>query len=466
MNTLFPISGLVLFAYLSACEPSPSTSSTYLDRDLDMPVFDLAMPHSDTLLDQYTVNPLENHMDSGFDMTEMEPTESNASEWERPLIFGSDLTDQALGLDVLPNHHLVVAGRTEGLLDSTSASMFADGFVALITETGELDWLIQLGSSAVDQFLDVVYHPQDIIVAGGFTTGDLPEQANSLFVDGLLVALDSSGTILWQKLINLGAINRLATTENGFIAVGSYEQTNGDYAAFIAKYSLNGEQEWLKSLNSPSYDSASSVTVSENQIFVCGFTSGSIINSNVKEDMDIFVAAYSFEGENLWLKEFGSSGDDSPVRIQHGQASLIVAGYTSGLLGDQQYGGNDVAILKIDLEGELIWQQQFGTEGSEAAYGLSISPDQAIFISGRIDEGTWDEQANPSGDAFILKVDPAGELSSVRQFHQDGRDEIVDLVYKQGYLNLAGYVGSSDQSNAEQSDIFIHRINVSDGFEP
>ena len=464
MNKLFPISGLVLSAYLSACEPSPSTSGTNLD--LDMSVLDLAIPYSDALLDQSTVNPLETHMDSGFDMAEMEPMESNQSEWERPLIFGSDLTDQALGLDLLPNHRLVVAGRTEGQLGGTSASMFADGFVALITETGELDWLIQLGSSAVDQFLDVIYHPQDIIIAGGFATGDLPEQTNSLFVDGLLVALDSSGAVLWQKLIGLGTINRLATTENGFIAVGSYEQTNGDYAAFIAKYNLDGEQEWLQSLNSPSYDSASSVTVSENQIFVCGFTSGSIINSNVKEDMDIFVAAYSLEGEKLWLKEFGSSGDDSPVRIQHDEASLIIAGYTSGLLGDQQYGGNDVAILKLDLEGGLIWQQQFGTEGSEAAYGLSITPDQDIFISGRIDESTWDEQANLNGDAFILKVDQTGELRTIKQFHQDGRDEIVDLVYEQDYLNLAGYIGSSDQSNTEQSDIFIHRINARDGLEP
>ena len=461
---------LLLYSYLSSCDQNENQSMIGLKQDLDMDISSLDLSNSiadatiDSLPDLTVTASLDSTVENTLD------TEIRVDVWDSASIFGSPAIDQALSLDVLPDHRVVIAGRTEGQLDAESSndessSRLSDGFVALMSASGDIDWVTQIGSSAVDQFLDVIYHPQGIIIAGGLSTGDLPEQENALFIDGLIVALNTEGSIIWQTLINIGTINRLIATEDGFIVVGSHEVENEDYAAFVAKYDLDGEREWFKSLNSPSYDSATSITLKQNRIFVSGFTSGSIINSIEKEDINMFVAAFSSKGESLWLKEYGGEGDDSPIRIAHDQESLIIAGYTSGLLGTQHYGDRDVAILKLDFDGELIWQKQFGTQGNEAAYSLSITPENNIFVGGRIDGASWNEQANLGGDAFVLKLTATGEVVHAVQFHREGRDEIVDLMYKHDRLTLAGYAASSTQLETDQSDIFVHRISATEGFD-
>ena len=77
----------------------------------------------------------------------------------------------------------------------------------------------------------------------------------------------------------------------------------------------------------------------------------------------MFIVALSLTGDVIWIREFGTDGDDSPVRISHDDQGLIVAGYTSGLLGERAHGGNDIAVLKVDFDGDLIWKTQWGTEG-------------------------------------------------------------------------------------------------------
>ena len=386
----------------------------------------------------------------------LEPPAMAPARWDAPLVYGSASLEQALGVDALPDHRLVIAGRSEGQLPDNPDNTLADGFIALIQDGGELAWIKQFGSPATDQFLDVVYHPQGLIFAGGFSTGDFAGQNNQRFVDGTLVALTVDGETQWEKLLDLGSVNRLLSTPSGIVVLGSYEEAEGDAAAFIAEYDLSGERRWLKTLNSPAYDSATSAVLMDETIYLCGFSFGALTSAADREDADIFVAALSLTGELLWVREYGSEGDDSPVRIVSAPQGLIIAGYTSGLFGEQQYGGNDVAVLKIDRDGEPLWRKQFGTAGSEAAYGLAISPEGHIILSGRIDEGSWGEQPNLGGDAFLLELSQEGQLLRTRQYDYAGRDEIVDLAFTQSQLNIAGYLGGS--AGAEDLDIFVDRL--------
>lgn len=365
------------------------------------------------------------------------------SAWDAPVKLTTDAVDQALGIDALPNHDLVVAGRVEGALSEGAHRGAADGFIGLIRDAGDLAWVRQFGSAGVDQLLDVIYHPEGVIIAGGFSTDDFEGHSNEQFMDGALVALSVEGETLWSQLLGLGIVNRLYPTSRGVVAVGAYDLGSGDTAAFVAEYDLNGSRLWLATLNSPSYDAATSVTLAEETLYVSGFTSGSIIDQTSREDLNMFVAAISLTGEVRWVREYGEVGDDSPVRIERAPDGLIVAGYTSGLLGEQQYGDNDVAVLKLDFDGEVIWTRQLGTTGSEAAYGLTLKPDSTIIVSGRIDGADWDESSSASAsdqsDAFILKLSSTGTLLEVEQSNAPGRDEWVDLMWRAGSLNLAGY---------------------------
>ena len=381
-----------------------------------------------------------------------ETNESLPLPWSMPFLFGVEGVDQALGLDLLPNHDVVIAGRTEGVLADREEVGLADGFVALIKNSGELGWIKQFGTPDLDQFLDLIYHPQGLIIAGGLSTGDYAGEPNTQLMDGILVALNVNGNTIWEKKLDLGTVNRLFPTPNGVVVVGSYEETSGDPAAFIAHYTLEGEREWLTSLNSPAFDSATSVTSVDDHLYVSGFTFGSIRTQESRSDMNMFVAKLSLLGELIWIKEYGGVSDDSAVRIIHDQEGLVVAGYTGGLFGREQYGSNDVAVLRLDFNGEVIWQSQFGTAGSESAYGATFGQDGHIILGGRIDEASWDRRLNQNGDAFLLELSAEGEQLNVIQFGSNGRDEVVDVLYKNGF-HMAGYL----ERERTGSDLLVDR---------
>ena len=443
---------LFILVSLIGCEDKSSKSNT------DQPESTFNSQPPSTQEDQATQEDPSNQVDQENMSQEDDafiPEAPLPQPWQSPFQLGTEGIDQALGLDVLPNHDVVIAGRTEGVLVDRGEVGLGDGFVALIRDSGELGWIKQLGTSALDQFLDVVYHPQELIIAGGLSTGDYAGEVNTQLMDGILVALSVDGNVLWEKKLNLGTVNRLFPTSNGVIVVGSYEEMQGDPAAFVAHYTLEGEREWLATLNSPDFDSATSATVVNDHVYVSGFTFGSIVNQETRSDMSIFIGQFSMNGELIWVKEYGGDHDDSAVRITHDQEGLIVAGYTGGLLGEEHYGSNDVAVLKLTFDGDLLWQKQFGTSGSESAYGLTVSPDGQIILSGRIDEASWDERSNRNGDAFILELSAEGQQLNVVQYGSNGRDEFVDVAYSQNMLCISGY-WSLDEENM---DIWVDRVS-------
>ena len=458
----------LFISLLSACDDSASTSPQRADRGVHSGQ-DLSLDPPERDLDILDQGVLDRGVDQDAPMldsgsspadAEVDPVEPQVNRWETPLVISSAGVDQALGVDCLPDHSLVVAGRTEGNLSDPSGTSLgnADGFIALIDDDQSISWIKQLGTPDVDQFLDVIYHPQDVMIAGGLSTGDFGGQVNPLFVDGILVALRPDGEVIWQKLIELGTVNRLIPTPDGVVVVGSSDQGMGDTGAFVAEYDLDGERRWLQVLNSPSYDSATSATLVNEMIYVSGFTTGSIVEQTTREHTEMFIAALSLTGEVMWVKEYGTDGDDSPVRISHDERGLIVAGYTSGLFGSRAYGDNDIAIFKTDFNGELIWKAQWGTEGSEAAYGLSLNSAREIILSGRIDQASWDDSVNLNGDAFIMKLSPEGQRLDVWQYGASGRDEFVDLCLSQDLINAVGYIGGE----GEDLDLIIDRRSASD----
>ena len=229
---------LALFLMISCEQKNTQPMTTEID------IIDQNMVETESEPDLSVIN----QTDEGFDVGVTITNESNdPPSWEQAFIYGSPATDQVLGLDVLPDLNIVVTGRTEGNLSNQENDSFADGFVAFINQLGELVWLKQLGTEGVDQFLDIVYHPRGAIFTGGFSTGSLTQQINQQAIDGLLVALDMEGNVLWEKLIDLGTINRLTPSPTGVIVVGSYEESAGDYAAFVAEYDMQGERRWLHS---------------------------------------------------------------------------------------------------------------------------------------------------------------------------------------------------------------------------
>ncbi|KAF4319034.1 hypothetical protein BBO99_00006643 [Phytophthora kernoviae] len=79
---------------------------------------------------------------------------------------------------------------------------------------------------------------------------------------------------------------------------------------------------------------------------------------------------------------------------------LYVAGYTWGYLdegghalnGFGHYGGRDVALAKISLDGDKLWMRQFGTTANDFVYGVSLDGNfNTLLLSGGCETNQLDE---------------------------------------------------------------------------
>ncbi len=206
-------------------------------------------------------------------------------------------------------------------------------------------------------------------------------------------------------------------------------------------------------------------------VYVCGFTSGSLEGSNAGQ-YDAFVAKYDASGARLWARQLGSNKDDLAYGVAvDGSGNVYVAGTTSGTLPGitaSSLGNDDAFVAKYDASGARVWVTQFGTSGFENAFGVAVSADGSVFVVGDTD-GSFAGATNPdvgNTDAFLTRLDPSsGARAWIKQLGVIGNDTAYGVaVDASGNVDIGGSTeGALSGSNASSGlkDGFIAQYSSS-----
>ncbi|OWZ21423.1 Transmembrane protein, partial [Phytophthora megakarya] len=136
----------------------------------------------------------------------------------------------------------------------------------------------------------------------------------------------------------------------------------------------------------------------EGNLYFAGSKSLNVSNVDL---LNIFVARINANGSIGWTHEWGTDKADAATSITIVNETnattgatmeyLYVPGYTWGYLdegghalnGFGQYGGRDVVLAKISLDGDKLWMRQFGTTANDFAYGVSLDGSfNTLLLSG------------------------------------------------------------------------------------
>jgi gliding motility-associated-like protein len=275
--------------------------------------------------------------------------------------------------------------------------------------------------------------------------------------NGFVVKYDPNGNVLWAQNIGgtggggsaAGAYSVSAdqsgnTFVTGYFAVpsisfGSSVLTNVDPTGnsndiFLAKYDPNGNVLWAKSAGGVNGDVILTSCVDPGgNVFVGGFFSsptisfGSTTLTNTVatgSSNDMLLAKYDTNGNLIWVKAAGGTGDEVINSLSSDRNGNIFAtgsyNSTTLALGSvvlNNVGGSDVFVFKSDPNGNIGWAT--GAGGADADYGYSISTDQRgnIFAMGLIGSPAITFQSTtltpPPGSqypVFIVKYNPSGQL--------------------------------------------------------
>ena len=341
------------------------------------------------------------------------------------LQFGSSTEDQLNGVAVDASGNIYVAGYTNGTLAVEGNAGSYDMFVAKYNAAGTRQWIHQLGTSVSEKANAIAVDTSGNVYVAGWTLGGLDGNTNAGFRDVFLTKYNTSGIKQWtQQLGSTGneEANGVTIDASGNIIVTGYTDgilnvapNAGQSDLFVAKYNSSGVNQWTRQLGSSGVDVGRGVvTDSTGDVYVAGYTGGSLDGNTSAGATDAFITKYLADGTKQWTKQFGSSGlnnDDDIFAITIDTSNNIyVTGYTQGGLSgnNAKPGTADVFVAKYNIGGTQQWISQFGTTGADTGLGIVADGSGNIFVVGSTD-GNLDGNINAGlDDIFLVKYNASG----------------------------------------------------------
>jgi hypothetical protein len=142
------------------------------------------------------------------------------------------------------------------------------------------------------------------------------------------------------------------------------------------------------------------VATTDNAVFVAGARQSVSLASIDSGDNDIILLKYTNEGELLWNKSWATSHDTyAPLfdELSYALAPSVDALYLAGETTTDPYGTNGL-LIKLDFEGNHLWNVSFGNFYTEEFTCIGIGSD-GVYVGGIL----W--RTGTDGDALIAKFD-------------------------------------------------------------
>jgi hypothetical protein len=288
---------------------------------------------------------------------------SGIIEWQKT--FGGTKSDIATSIQQTTDGGYIVAGETESNDgDVTGNHGSSDSWVLKLNSSGTIVWQKTFGgtegdfASSIQQTTDGGY----ILLVGETYSNDGDVTGNHGGGDIWVVKLSSSGTIQWQKPLGGsrydGARSIQQTTDGGYILAGDTTSNDGDvtgedinYDIWVVQLNSSGTIVWQKIIGKPKGDYAFSIqqTTDGGYIVAAGteLTDGDLGEPYL---YDIWVFKLNSSGTILWEKTLGGSKIDVAFSIQQTtDGGYILAGYTESNDGDVtgKHGSEDIWVVKL-----------------------------------------------------------------------------------------------------------------------
>lgn len=339
--------------------------------------------------------------------------------------FGTAGFDDVKGAAVEPGGASYVVGETFGTLSGQTPGGTLDAFVRKYAADGTELWTRQFGAWDRDIAWAVAVDGERFVYVVGQTEGTLPGQQSAGGWDAFVRKYDPSGTEVWTRQFGgkgsdvasgvavdgVGHVYVVGTTSSSL----SGGQPNS-FDAFVRRYDGSGQEGWTRQFGTAGGDNARAVAIDAAQrLLVVGSTEGSLPGQVSSAGFDAFVTSLTPDGQQLWLRQFGSRADDFAISVAADPAgNVLVAGSADATLPGQTASGGTTAFLRqFDQAGAPLWTDQFGRGVADHAWDIAVAADGATYLV-----GTTAGSARET-DAFIRKYHGGAEVWT----HQFGTAE-------------------------------------------
>lgn len=406
-------------------------------------------------------------------------------EWQRCL--GGSSGEEAFGLTITADGGYVLTGTTSSLDgDVGEIQGLADLWVVKLDSSGELIWEQTYGGSSDERGYDI----QQTMDGGFIICGSTSSEDGDITVsygagDIWVLKLDSLGLLEWQRSIGGSAsdaaygIRQLfdgsyMLTGWTFSNDGTITGNHGGRDALLAHLSAEGEVLGAYCIGGEGNDGARSMELtSDGAVVLAGWS-----NTNTFPDEGIFgadelwVVKLDLDGIVQWEQFIGGDGDDQGYKvIESSTGELIVVGQHNSLNADGTAWQTDAWVVALDMEGQLVWEQQFGGDNHDNAFSIVQNSSGGFLVAGITLSTDGDVSGNHgNADGWLFSLDDEHQLLWQRCIGGSSDDLLRSLVAdSNGAISVVGRTLSNDgdiSGNHGNVDVLVMKFHErSNGME-
>jgi hypothetical protein len=309
-------------------------------------------------------------------------------DWTRT--YGGDAWDEAFGMVEDSIGHIFLSGYTKANEKHL--------WVLKVLPNGNTIWGKTYKSSPETEGRDILLTSDGSIVIAGSSIKPFGYSS-----DFWLLKLKPDGEKLWEK--NYGgdfdesARALTATSDGGFVLVGlTTAYADRGEEAWIVKVDSIGNMLWQQAFGGKQNDFANDVIeTSDKGILVCGMTSSKPGGGNA-----FWVLKLDSAGQYLWENVYPVNKWDQATSVTQGLDGYI---YVTGFTRTVSIIDYDVVLLKLDLDGKLIWQKTISWGRWDQATTICTTFDNGIAVGGFTRSGQV-----LSSDFAATKFDENGQI--------------------------------------------------------
>lgn len=383
-----------------------------------------------------------------------------------------------------------------GFTDSTDGDLASknlnvnDYWLLKLDIDGNMQWQHTYGGSKDDQGQQVIQTSDGGYAITGYAMSDDGDGSNNQgFHDNWILRLDASGNILWEKSFGFSGHDHsydiVETPDGGLFFSGFLDVTSSNGEGSTGKSSgltrhgvgefwgtrldVDGNIVWRKFFGGSNNDRSFGVINAYDGGFILSGASESddFDISNSKGSYDFWVVKVDKNGNFEWEQSFGGTGIDQShdiTKTADGNYVLVGNTFSSDTQVTKNNGESDIWLIKINDEGELIWQHSYGGSSFDAAHSVNLTSSGGFLISGNSRSSDKDASVNQGGNDFwMLTTDENGKI--LREFSLGGTD--LDFAYdaiqtNDGSIMLVGETASSNFPKIDHKggmDLVVLKIN-------
>jgi hypothetical protein len=316
-----------------------------------------------------------------------------------------------------------------------------DIWIVKINDLGVILWQKTIGGSSNDGATAIQETTDGGYIVGGGSASDISgDKTEPCFVsadftekrDIWVLKLDATGTIVWQNTIGgtlLDSLSTLKQTPDGGYLLGCVSASNisGDKTEnawgtsrdyWIIKIDTLGNIVWQKTIGGLSDDPLIDlVLTNDGGSIACGFSFSDVSGNKTaasKGATDYWIVKLNSTGAIAWQKTFGGSNTEFfPNIIATTDGNFILSGSSdSNISGDKtenSRGSSDIWLIKIDSQGNILWQKTIGGDQGEGDTKIIEALDGGyVIVAASISSISGEKTENCRGEAdyWIIKLAP------------------------------------------------------------